>query len=104
MIINKETKIFETNSLYPQRDWYNEGNFVIDETKSENQEMIDTIKTHAPHIIIEHQDGVITKVIVDEVAEQEEEMLKSLEPDASEIEKAERQIQLIDDLNELGVL
>ncbi len=104
MIINKETKTFETNSMYLNKDWYNEGNLVIGETNPENQTMIETIKTHAPNIIIEHQDGAITNVTVDVAAEQEEEMLKGLEPDASEVEKAQRQIQLINDLNELGVL
>ncbi len=104
MIVKVETKTFETHSMYPNKDWYNEGNLVIDETNPENQTMIETIKAHAPNIIIEHQDGAITNVIVDVAAEQEETMLNTLKPDAKEVQKAERQLQLINDLNELGVL
>ena len=38
MIIRKD-KTFETNSLFPNSDWYNEGNIVIDETTQKGQKM-----------------------------------------------------------------
>lgn len=103
MIVNPISKTYQQQSHRPNTCWQ-EGWLLIDETKSENQTMIETIKAHAPNIIIEHQDGAITNVIVDVAAEQEETMLNTLKPDAKEVQKAERQLQLINDLNELGVL
>jgi hypothetical protein len=103
MILNPNTKNYEQQSHRPNICWQ-DGWLLIDETNSENQSMIETIKNHAPNIIIEHQDGAITNVIVDVAAEQEETILNPLKPDSKEVQKAERQLQLIDDLNELGVL
>lgn len=56
MIVKKD-KIFETNSLFPNADWYNEGNYAIDETKEENQGLIQKIKDNAPYmeLIIENE-------------------------------------------------
>lgn len=38
MIVRRD-KSFEINSLFPNTDWYEEGNYVIDETKTENHEL-----------------------------------------------------------------
>jgi len=54
---------YETNSLFPDTDWYNEGNYVIDETKEENQELIQKIKSHAPHMELVVEGGKVIDII-----------------------------------------
>ena len=38
-MIIRQDKTFETNSMFPNSDWYNEGNVVIDETTQKGQKM-----------------------------------------------------------------
>lgn len=54
---------YETNSLFPDTDWYNEGNYVIDETKEENQELIQKIKSHAPYMKLVVEGGKVIDII-----------------------------------------
>jgi len=62
-MIVKNDKTFETNSLFPNIDWYNEENYVIDETKEENQELIRNIKTHAPYMELIVEGGKIIEIV-----------------------------------------
>jgi len=62
MIIKKNGSV-ETNSLFPNSDWYNEGNYIIDETKEENKELIEKIKANAPYMELIIEDGQIVDVI-----------------------------------------
>lgn len=62
MIVRKD-KYAETNSLFPNIDWYNEGNHVIDETLEENQELITKIKANAPYMDLVIVDGKIVDII-----------------------------------------
>lgn len=62
-MIIKENGAFEVNSLYPSSDWYNEKNYVIDETKEENQELIEKIKVHAPYMELVIEESRIVDVI-----------------------------------------
>lgn len=39
---------FETNSLFPDTDWYNEGNEVIDETTPEGKALVEKLKALYP--------------------------------------------------------
>ncbi|MFD2704620.1 DUF4376 domain-containing protein [Salibacterium lacus] len=61
-MIIKSNKSFELNSTFPDSDWYNEGNYVIDETKEENQELIKKIKEHAPYMELVIEDGEIVDI------------------------------------------
>jgi len=38
-MIIRQDKTFETNSMFPSSDWYNEDNIVIDETTQKGQQM-----------------------------------------------------------------
>ncbi len=38
----------ETNSLFPNTDWYNEGNEVIDETTSEGKALVEKLLALSP--------------------------------------------------------
>ena len=38
-MIIRQDKTFETNSMFPNSDWYNEGNIVIDETTQNGKKM-----------------------------------------------------------------
>ncbi len=49
-MIIRSNKTFETNSLFPNLDWYNENNYVIDEKNEGNKELIEKIKLHAPYM------------------------------------------------------
>lgn len=63
MIVRKN-KTYEINSLFSDSNWYeNEDNYVIDETKEENQELIQKIKEHSPYIELVIEDGEIIDVI-----------------------------------------
>ncbi|MFD2704247.1 DUF4376 domain-containing protein [Salibacterium lacus] len=59
-MIIKSNKSFELNSAFPDSDWYNEGNYIIDETNQENQDLIQKIKEHAPYMdLILENDEII---------------------------------------------
>jgi len=63
MIIKKD-KRFEINSLYPNVDWYNEGNYIIDETTEQGKQMAKTYIDNYPFVDFEHDGQYVTKVIV----------------------------------------
>lgn len=44
-----DLKIYETRSDKPNEDWTGEAEFVIDETSSDNAELIEKIKEFAPY-------------------------------------------------------
>jgi len=62
-MIVKNDKTFETNSLFPNTDWYGEGNDVIDETKEENTELIKKIKANAPYMDLVILNGNVVDII-----------------------------------------
>jgi len=62
LIIKKDNSI-ETNSLFPHLDWYGDGNYVIDETDIQNEELIEKLKTHAPYMDLIIKDGKIVDII-----------------------------------------
>ena len=62
MIIRQDGH-YEICSLYPNIDWYNEDNFVIDETKKENNDLVQKIKQHAPYIDLVIDNEKIVDVI-----------------------------------------
>lgn len=64
-------KTFETNSLFLNSDWYNEGNYVIDETNEENQELIKKIKDNAPYMELVVENDKVIDVIPTERPEPE---------------------------------
>lgn len=45
----KGLRIYETRSDKPNEDWTGKADFVVDETDSENQELINKIKEYAPY-------------------------------------------------------
>ena len=55
---------YETNSLFPNVDWYNEGNYIIDETTDEGKQMAQTYIENYPFVDFEHDGKFVTKVIV----------------------------------------
>lgn len=63
MIIRSD-KSYETNSMFPNVDWYNEGNFIIDETTDEGKQMAQTYIDSYPFVDFEHDGEFVTKVIV----------------------------------------
>lgn len=62
-MIVRSDKTYEVNSLFPDLDWYGEGNYVVDETKAENQELIQKIKDNAPYMDLVIEDGEIVDII-----------------------------------------
>lgn len=74
MIINKESKNYETNNLFPKTDWYNAGNFIIDETTEEGQQMAQMVIDNYPLIDFEHDGEFVTKVILLDKPERPEEV------------------------------
>lgn len=63
MIIDVKSKGFEQNPLFPNVNWYGDDRVVVDETKEENQELIQKIKVHAPYIDLVIENGQIIDVI-----------------------------------------
>ncbi len=63
MIIRTD-KTYETNTVFLDTDWYNEGNFIIDETTEEGQQMAQTVIDNYPFIDFESDGEFVTKVIV----------------------------------------
>lgn len=63
-MIIRNNKMFETNSMFLNSDWYNEGNYIIDETTPEGQQMAQTYIENYPFVDIEHDGEFITRVII----------------------------------------
>ncbi len=55
-MIIRQDKTYETNSSFPDSDWYNEGNYIIDETIEEGKELAKKIKSNYPYydLVIEN--------------------------------------------------
>jgi hypothetical protein len=66
MIVRKD-RTYETNTLFPNSDWYSEGNYVIDETKEESKELIQKIKDHAPYMELVLEGDKIVDIIPKEL-------------------------------------
>ena len=62
-MIIKNDCTFETNSMFPNSDWYNRGSYVVDETKNENQELIQKIKKNAPYMDLIVENGELVDII-----------------------------------------
>lgn len=63
MIIRKD-KSCETNSLFPNSDWYGEGNFIIDETTEQGQQMAQTYTENYPFVDFESEGDKVAKVLI----------------------------------------
>ncbi|MGJ0848201.1 hypothetical protein ACR77J_16035 [Tissierella praeacuta] len=104
MIIDRNTHIYMQSTLYPNKNWTdNENYYVIDETKEENQELINKIKEHAPYMELVIENNKLIDVIptdqppapepeiVDEYVDEEKvamaEAIIDLESRLTEIEK-----------------
>lgn len=70
-MIIKINKSIETHSWFPNVDWYNEGNYIIDETKEENKELIEKIKAYAPYMELVIKDDKVVDIIPTERPEPE---------------------------------
>ncbi|WP_313758575.1 hypothetical protein [Tissierella sp.] len=63
MLVNKNG-LFLISSLYPDTNWVGDDSlYIVDETKEENQELIQKIKKHAPYMELVIEDGEIIDVI-----------------------------------------
>lgn len=114
-MIIKSDRTFETNSMFLSEDWYNEGNYIIDETTEEGQQMVQTYIENHPFVDFEHDGEFITKVIVledEKLAEQErleqekleQELIENLKPSDKEVLMAEIELNTINLLIESGVI
>lgn len=74
------TSGYQTNNLYPDIDWYNEGNFIIDETTTIGKQNAQTYIENYPFVDFEHDGEFVTKVIVLDKPE------KPIEAEGKEIE------------------
>ena len=63
-MIIRQDKSYEINSLYPKTDWYNEGNYIIDETTEQGKQMAKTYIENYPFVDFEHDGEFVIKVIV----------------------------------------
>ncbi|QUH21409.1 hypothetical protein [Alkaliphilus sp. B6464] len=99
MIVLRD-KTIETNSLFPSTDWYNEGNYIIDETKEENKELIEKIKLNAPYMELVIEDGQIVDVIPTERPEPIPEIVNE-QVDEEKAFLSEAVIQLSNELESL---
>lgn len=72
----------EISSIFPNTDWYEEGNEVIDETTPEGKELLEKLLLYNPFfILIRDDDGKIVNVEDDPIArkawEEEEQQAKT---------------------------
>ena len=61
MIVRTDGRV-ETNSNHPTVDWYNEDNYIVDETKEDNQVLIQKIKEHAPYMELVVENGKLVDI------------------------------------------
>jgi len=73
-MIIRQNGTFETNSMFPNVDWYNEGNFIIDETTEEGQQLAQLYVDNYPFIDFEHDGENVTKVVLLDKPERPEEV------------------------------
>jgi uncharacterized protein YdcH (DUF465 family) len=48
-LIVRKDKSYETNSIFLDFDWYNEGNYVVNETTEEGRALASKISKHSPY-------------------------------------------------------
>ena len=63
-MIIKNSATIETNSQFPHTDWYDEGNYIIDETTEQGKQMAKTYIENYPFVDFEHDGEFVIKVIV----------------------------------------
>lgn len=64
-MIIKNSATIETNSQFPHTDWYDEGNYIIDETTEQGKQMAQMYIDNYPFVDIEvDKNNFVTKVIV----------------------------------------
>lgn len=103
MIIRSDSS-FEINSLFPDTDWYQEGNYVIDETEAENKELIRKIKSYSPFMELVIKNNKLVDVIPKEDLKTEQDLMESLIPTPEEVFRAEIDLQIINILQEAGLI
>ena len=103
MIVRRD-RSFEINSLFPNTDWYEEGNYVIDETKTENHELIEKIKRYSPFMELVIKDDKLVDIIPNEELKIEQDLLESLIPTPEEVFRAEIDLQIINILQEADLI
>lgn len=73
--------LIETNSLFPDSDWYHEGNEVIDETTEEGKRLVEKILALAPaYKLVRDAKGRIVDAVGDPVRLAEMEQRKAEAP------------------------
>lgn len=63
MIISRNGN-FSQNSLFPNSDWCNEGNYIIDETTEQGKQMTQLYIENYPFVDFESEGQRVTEVIV----------------------------------------
>lgn len=63
-MIIRQDKSYETNSMFPNVDWYDEGNFIIDETTTMGQQIAEIYVRNYPFVDFEHNEEFVTNVTV----------------------------------------
>lgn len=115
-MIIRQNKSYETNSMYPDTNWYeDEDNLIIDETTEEGQQLAKLYIKNYPFVEFEHDGEFITSVTVLENEKQaeeerleqerlEQELIDSLIPTEKEILMAELELSTLELLIELEVI
>lgn len=63
-MIVRSNKGYETNKLFPKTDWYNENNYVVDETTEKGKILAQKIKDNYPNYELVVEDGELIDVKV----------------------------------------
>lgn len=64
-MIIRQDKTYETSSMFPNTNWYeDEDNYIIDETTELGKRMAQTYIENYPFVDFEHDGEFVTKVIV----------------------------------------
>lgn len=59
---NKKT--YETNSVFPNKDWTGKAEHVIDETDPKNTDLLEKVRKYAPYFsVITNSSGEVTDVV-----------------------------------------
>jgi len=99
-VIVRQDRTIETNSWFPNTDWYNESNYVIDETREENKALIEKIQSHSPYMELVIDDDKIVDVIPIERPEPIHDIVNE-QVDEEKAFLAEAAIQLSGEIEEL---
>lgn len=89
---------FQINSLFPNTDWYNEGNEVIDETREDGRVLAEKITALYPaYTLVRDSEGRIIDVVDDPV--KREQLRQQEEQEAQESPPTlEERIQALEEL------